>query len=437
LTIPDPSLEAWARELEAPTPGFFEAFATASRAPEGPRDLVREAVRTLVPRIDWEGYLPHVPHGLLGLRAAYRLRPLLAPSAFLRLLAVQLHMLAHEGRRPGRGGLAAVGKGSGHWGNLRLAIRSGRPALAWGEALGTMEPAPEGFRSLGDLVAFDMANVGHKAVMAHRMEELFLDLESPKATGRRLLGITAWLAATPADTFWHRRAAKRFGGELPRIPFGSAALGEAQHVEAMREVCDLGLVELLDRLAARLKAGERGGDLLAALVLAASEKQLDARRDLEGKTSWTFVYLATLAMRHAGLGHPTPWAQAAALVNLFPTDEAEGRTAPKTPATAATLLDAVLDAEPPQAMHLAREAFRSGGALPVLRDLAAAAAQNDPALNHAHQLLAVAACADLAPLLPAHAQEAMLMALAKSLANSQGSGDLGRMAEKALGPVPG
>lgn len=433
MTTPDASLQAWSRDLEAPTPGFFDAFAAVSADPNVLRDAVREAVKTLVPRIDWEAYLPHVPHGLLGLRAAYRLRPLLEPTAFLRLLAVQLHMIAHEGRRPGRGGLASVGRGSGHWGNLRLAIRSGRPALAWGEASGTAEPASEDFRRLGDLVAFDMANVGHKAVMAHHLEELFLALGSPKATGRRLLGITAWLAATPADTFWHQRAAKRLGQTPPRVPFGSAVRDAAHHAAGAREVCDLGLVELLDRFSTRVREGERGGDLLAMLVLAACEKQLDARRDLEGKTGWTFVYLATVAMRHAGLGHPSPWAQAAALVNLFPTDEAEGRIVPKAPATATTLLDAVLDGEPPQAMHFAREGFRTSGAEAVLRDLAAAVVQNDPALNHAHQVLLVAACADLAPLLPPHAQEAMLMAAAKSLANSQGSGDLGRMAEKALG----
>jgi len=45
----------------------------------------------------------------------------------------------------------------------------------------------------------------------------------------------------------------------------------------------------------------------------------------------------------------------------------------------------------------------------------------------------VAAAADLVPHLPLGANEAMLVALAKSLANSQGSGDLGRLAERALG----
>lgn len=426
-------LEAWKQELERPSAAFFSAFAATLKVPQGLRDGVREAVKVLAPRLDWEAYQPHIPHGLLGLRAVFRLRPLLEVRDFHRLLAVQLHMLAHEGRKADGGGLAAIGKGSGHWGNLRMAIRSGRAALAYGEAAGTAEPGPEDFRRLGDLAAFDMANVGHKAVLAHHLEELFLALDSPKATGRRLLGLTAWIAATPADTFWHQRAARRLGGVELRVPFGSASMDEAHHRLGAREICDLGLVELLDRLAARLKAGERGGDLLAMLVLAASEKQLDARRDLEGKTSWNFVYLATQAMRRAGGGEPTPWAQAAALVNLFPTDEEEGRVTAIAPATQdATLLDALLDAEPAETMHLAEAAFRRGGAEAVLKDLAAAVVQNDPSFNHAHQLLAVAAAADLAPLLPAHAQAAMLVAQAKSLANSQGSGDLGRLAERAL-----
>lgn len=427
------ALEVWKQELETPSAAFFEAFAGTLKVPVGLRDAVREAVKFLAPRLDWEAYQPHIPHGLLGLRSAFRLRSLLGTADFHRLLAAQLHMLAHEGRKAGRGGLAAIGKGSGHWGNLRLAIRSGRASLAYGEAAGTAEPGPEDFRRLGDLVAFDMANVGHKAVLAHHLEELFLVLDSPKATGRRLLGLTAWIAASPADTFWHQRALRRMGDPELRVPFGSASMDEAHHRAGAREICDLGLVQLLDRLAARLKAGERGGDLLAMLVLAASEKQLDARRDLEGKTSWNFVYLATQAMRRAGGGEPTPWAQAAALVNLFPTDEEEGRVTAVAPkAAGSTLLDALLDAEPAEAMHLSRAAFRRGGAEAVLKELAAAVVQNDPVFNHAHQLMAVAAVADLAPLLPAHAQEAMLVAQAKSLANSQGSGDLGMLAAKAI-----
>ena len=68
----------------------------------------------------------------------------------------------------------------------------------------------------------------------------------------------------------------------------------------------------------------------------------------------------------------------------------------------------------------------------MLKVLAEASTRNDPGFNHAHQVLAVAAAADLLPSLPPFAQEAMLVALAKSLANSQGSGDLGRMAAKPL-----
>jgi hypothetical protein len=68
----------------------------------------------------------------------------------------------------------------------------------------------------------------------------------------------------------------------------------------------------------------------------------------------------------------------------------------------------------------------------VLRALAETSTRNDPTFNHAHQVLAVAAAADLLPDLPPFAQKAMLVALVKSLANGQGSGDLGSLADRAL-----
>src|ERR1017187_3667586 len=89
----------WQHELETPTQAFFGAFAARVREPDGVREAVREAVKVLVPRIDWEAYQPHVPHGILGLRAVLRLRPLLDGPSFHRALATQLHMAAHEGRR--------------------------------------------------------------------------------------------------------------------------------------------------------------------------------------------------------------------------------------------------------------------------------------------------------------------------------------------------
>jgi hypothetical protein len=75
---------------------------------------------------------------------------------------------------------------------------------------------------------------------------------------------------------------------------------------------------------------------------------------------------------------------------------------------------------------------RIGQGEAALAALAEAATRNDPTFNHAHQVLAVAAAADLLPHLPPFAQEALLAALAKNLANSQGSGDLGRQADRAL-----
>jgi hypothetical protein len=118
-------------------------------------------------------------------------------------------------------------------------------------------------------------------------------------------------------------------------------------------------------------------------------------------------------------------------VNLFPTDEPGDRIRPQVGAPA--LLEALLDAEPARAMGQAQVLLAQGQGDGVLRVLAEAATRNDPVFNHAHQVLAVAAAADLMPHLPHFAQEAMLGALAKSLANSQGSEDLGCLAAKALG----
>ncbi|MFN7956753.1 MAG: hypothetical protein U0P46_00255 [Holophagaceae bacterium] len=426
----------WIQELETPSEGFFAAFASRISEPDGLRDLQRDALKTLIPRIDWEAYQPHVPHGLPGLRAVGRLQPLLGERSFLRALAIQLHMAATEGRRPApEVARVLAAKGSGSWRNLEGFIQSRRPGLAYAEAQGFELPGPEDFQRLGRLVDLDMANVGHKAVLCDHLAELQERLERPKATGRRLFGLTAWLAATPEDTFWARRAAKRLEGEELAVPWTASVLDEDALAVQVRDLCDLGLVALLDRFTGLLKAGQGAGDTLAALVLAAAEKQLDARRDLEGKTAWTFAYLATLARTRPA--DPRIWCQAAALVNLFPTDEPEDRVRLEpVPSTAPdALLEAILDSEAALAMGQAQGLIQGGKSESVLATLAEAATRNDPTFNHAHQLIAVAAAADLLPHLPPAANEALLVALAKSLANSQGSGDLGRLAERALTAV--
>ena len=423
----------WQQELETPTDGFFTAFAERIAGPDGIRDAVREAVKTLIPRIDWEAYQPHVPHGILGLRAVLRLRPLLTESSFQRALAIQLHMAATEGRRPDAAASQVLAaKGSGSWRNLEDYIQSRRPGLAYAEAQGFDLPEAEDFRRLGRLTELDMANVGHKAVLAGDLADLHEWLERPKATGRRLFGLAAWVAATTEDTFWARRAAKCMEAGLV-VPWAVSSLdGDALQAQ-VRDICDLGLVALLDTFASHLKAGQGALDTLAALVLAAAEKQLDARRDLEGKTAWTFAYLANLVRTRPE--DPRVWCQAAALVNLFPTDEAEDRVQPAAVGDPAgpALLDAILDLEPALAMGHVQGLLRAAQGEVVLGFLAEAATRNDPTFNHAHQFIALAAAADLMPHLPTVAQEALLMALAKSLANSQGSGDLGRLAGRALG----
>lgn len=422
------AIEAWKTELDTPTEAFFEAFSARVALPMGARDATREAIKHLVPRIAWESYLPHVPHGLLGLGAVFQLRPLLEEASLHRVLATQLHAFAHEGRRR----MAwEISKGSGHWPNVEMAFARHLPTLAYGEMQGIEIPEEADFRRIGQTIAHDMANMGHKAVTSHGLRKLFVELDRPKATGRRLLGITAWLAASePEDRFWSQRAAKRVG-ETMTVP-GSGGRFEDEGAAA-REICDFGLVDMLNAFTARIQSGASQSALLQALVLAAAEKQWDARRDLEGKTSWIFSHLATVAEDHGS--DARAWCQAAALVNLFPTDEAEGRVRAKTPSGSgmdSDLVEAILDAEPERAMGLA-------GALPsdsALRGLAEAASQNDPAFNHSHHVLAVAAASELAPRLGEDARMALFSAVAKSLANSQGSSDLGRKAAKALRQAP-
>lgn len=437
----------WFTELQQPSGEFFRVFTARVRAADGPAGTVREAVERLTAGVDWAGYLPHIPHGLLGLQGVFRLQGLLAEPSFLRVLATQLHAFALEARSAPGTGLGAIGTGSGHWGNLELALNRHRPALAWGEARAVAQPAVADFRRLEAWGEKDMANVGHKSVCARGLAELFASLGQPGEAGRMLLALAAWLCASePIDTFWHDRAGRRLETQAA-VPHRVATLPLETHRAGAREICDSGLVDLLDRFSERIRAGAGSGDLLATLVLAAAEKQLDARRDLEGKTAWNFVFLATLAKRVAEAGQATPqaWVQAAALVNLFPTGEDEDRPqarAPKVlpPELGLGLLDAILDGEPQQAMALAQRLLEREGPQPVLRVLAEAAANNDPAFNHSHQVLAVAAGAELCGHLPGPVQEAMLVALAKFLGNGQGSSDLGRLADAALGqgarPMP-
>lgn len=422
-------LEAWKQQLDRPTDAFFAAAAARMALDEGPKEATREAIRHLVPRIGWSEYHPHLPMGLCGLRAVWRLKDLLAEQSFRRALATQLHMLAHEGRASAGRALGDLGVGSGSLENLDMALATRRPSIAWGECQGLDPVEPAHFDRIAAGVQDDMSHLGHKALFCFQFQDLHARLGHPKASGRRLLGLTAWMAAQePVDTFWAQRAQRRLDGvAAPRV--APATLSMSEHQRLAREVCDLGLVALLDAWAGHVRSGMGSGDLLAALVLAASEKQLDARRDLEGKTAWTFHYLATLGGMLQPVAHAATWLQAAALVNLFPTDEPEDRLAARPPRDAdARLEDAILDAEPTHALYLSAECQPSE----TLRVLADCATRNDPVFNHASQVMAVASAADLLDRVPDPVAGAMVGSLAKSLANAQGGSDLGRLADRAL-----
>lgn len=423
------SSEAWVRELEHPTEDFFRAYAARVAGPEGLRETLREAIRLLLPILDWEGSLPQPPRSLLGVRAALTLRPHLQEPRFHRLMAMQLHGLAREPRSPEVRALQCISKGSGHWPQVELAFEKRLPSLAWGEVQGLETPEAAHFQRVAEASHRDMAGLGLKSVWADQLGDLFLRLDAPKATGRRLLGLAAWLGATePRDAYWAQRARKRLGEDGARFTPSLPPLGPGELAERVRLVCDSGFVALLDSLCGWIKEGLAAEDLLSILVGAAVERLRDARRDLEGKTGWSLIYLATLSRRLEGF--PEPWAQAAALVNFFPAEEAEDRLQPTLsgPASAEGLREAILDGEPGVALGQAL-ALPPSQVLPILAE---AVVLNDPAFNQGLQALTLAAAVDLMPRLREPLQTAMLAGLAKSLANSQGSGDLGDRAEAAF-----
>jgi len=390
------SRAVWLNELEHPTGEFFAAFARRVREAGGARGAAREAVLHLAPRVDLGGW----PHGLLGLGAVLGLEEHLSESAFLRLLATQLHACVQE---------------------ARLDPCSATPRE---------EPGDGDFARLLLLVAGDMANVGHKAVMVCRLGELASRLGCPGA----LLPLAARVAAAPpSDRSWNALVRRRLGGSQIPVAPGPADLDPERHREGAREICDLGMLAMLDAFTARMKAGAHEGDLLTTLVLAASEKQLDARPDLEAGTSWNFVYLAILP----ALGASEAWGQAAAMVNFFPSEEPEDRLQAETPLAptdpGAALLEAILDGESGLALGLLPILRTRCGDAGVLRVLAEAVSVNDPIFNRSHQVLALAAALELLPRINESAKGPLLQALAKFLACSQGSGELGRMAEKTLG----
>jgi len=218
------ALADWTTELEHPSPGFFRAFAAVAGAPE---DAAREAVLRLTAAVDWAAYLPHIPHGLLGLQAVFRLRPLLRPASFQRILATQLHAFAMESRAAGPRRLGAIGSGSGSWANLQMALEHHRPGIAWGEARAAAGIQWEPFRLLERAAEADMANVGHKSVLARLLGQLFLALGQPAEAGRVMLALAAWQCASePFDRFWHERAARRLEG-APEVAHRAAAQNAA------------------------------------------------------------------------------------------------------------------------------------------------------------------------------------------------------------------
>lgn len=413
---------SWIQELQDPSDDFFKVYLDRFSTEEGIREGLCDAIKTLTPLLGWKEYLPHIPHGLLGLSYVLRLRPQMSHELFLQITATQLHYFAREGRSSNP--LTRL-KGSGSIDNIRLAIKKNLSDLALGEVMGIDEPTEDHFCSLIPLVAMDMANVGHKLVFVDAMRELFVALDRPKATGRWLLGISAWIAATPQDLFWADRARRRIDKDQTiETP------SNQDHQAWVRIVCDSGLVNLLDQWSVLLKSKPPESTLSRILIAAACEKQMHARRDLESKTSWNFVYLDVLHRIPPQHRSFEVWCQAAALINMFPSEDTTDPFAhpAKTSFQPHALREAILDGD----TTLALQAVVAGDHVEALwQSLVEASVENDPIFNYAHQLMMVGSGYSLA-IHEKHRSQNILEAMAKSLSNSQGSMDLGMRFKSAF-----
>lgn len=357
-------MDAWLLELQEPTPDFLACYARRARA-EGINAVLRE----LAERLPMNGPSTfQSAQGLMLLRAILVLSPWLQETSLHGLLAAQ-----------------ALGLAMGP-------LPEGVPPAA----------GPETYASLRARVAPDMASTGIKGILAHQLE----DLAGRLGLGAHLLPLLqATCAAIPTDTNWYQRALKRLEGPLPP---GSPK-------DPVRVLCEGGLVEVLDHFGGLVRRKE---PVLGFLVEGAARKLLEAGRELQGRTSWLFVYLATLPG-----SAQAQWLQAAALVNFFPSEDWASLESEEGEADIQALQEAMLDAEPDETRRIALALLAREDPLDLMPVLAEAVASSDPMNDGGHRLLAAAAVAELLPLVDRRAQAWMVLSLAHALAATQTSGD--------------
>ncbi len=425
-------MQKWEEELTQPSEAFFSTYIDVTQNDEDLILATRLAIKILIPAIDWQGFLPHMPHGLLGLSSVFRLRNSLDLRSFRRLLGTQLHYFAKEGRAlsPRKPIM-----GSGSLQNIKMGIQKQLPEVAFGEVMGISIPTEKDFDVLVNFVKKDMANMGHKLVFIHHMKYLFIELGKPKATGRWLLAICAWLAACSPDNFWNERAQKRLDEQISIQKTTTWRTSPLNEDHLRKAVNELGLVQMLNEWTSTTLKDPSFKVMLKILLLSSSDKLLDARRDLESKTSWLFTYLESIWFCDDTKSDLSIWSQGAALINLFPSEESSLRigSQPLDHKLAIKLSDTILDVEPQLAFTVANTLFSDNDYVDdAIRDIAYAVSWGDPIYNYSHHSLALASLIHLRTESDPAVWNYAMCSLCKSLANSQGSSDLSRQLDRLL-----
>jgi len=369
------SRTAWIQELREPTPGFREVYVHRVRE-AGLADTLRDLVERLP--VSGDAAL-HSAQGLMVLRSILVLAPWLQEASWHGLLAAHLQAMAVD-------------------------------ALPEPIAFGS---GPIDFEAFQAQVAPDMANTGLKGILAHQLADLPHRLGSDRSIFEVLQAACGTLSS---DFYWNQRALKRL--DTTAVVVDNKKDTSTSIASSVQILCEGGLVATLDHFGALIREGLAAEAFMGILVEGAARKLLEAERELQGRTSWCLAYLATLPRIPS-----VPWLQAAALINLFPSEEWFSLGVETGGSTLEALREAMLDGEPPLARSLAAQLPSRTDPPEFLPLLAEVAASSDPLNDRGQRLLAVAAATELCSRIPPAQRAWLFLSLATFLAATQTSGD--------------
>ena len=201
-----------ARRTGTPHPGLLPGFAAVAAGPEGPGR--RPGKRCCGSPRRWTGRptCPTSPTASWACRRCSGCGPCWRKAASCGSWPPSSTLSPTTSRSPAARSLGAIGRGSGSWDNLRLALAQHRPAIAWGEAGAVAAVRREQFRLLESAAE---AGHGQRGAQAGGGAAPGRPVPGPgRAPGRRPDAAGPGGVAMRRGAlrpFWHDRARRRLG----------------------------------------------------------------------------------------------------------------------------------------------------------------------------------------------------------------------------------